>query len=121
LEEITLSEFALSINQIHSLSGLTWSQVGRIFGVSERTARWWATGYAKTPVLHFKRSKLILQQVVALNAPSPAEARTALLKTKPSGSSIFQEWLDEYRVNQAVIQYGTFDIFRDYLVAEELD
>jgi hypothetical protein len=119
LSDLVRSEFALHISDLHSLSGLTWSQVSRIFGVSERTVRWWATGYAKTPAIHSKRAKTILQQVVALKAESPAEARTILLQERETTSSIFQCWLDERRVNETVLQYGTFALFKDSLVVDE--
>lgn len=119
MNKVPLSDFALSLNELHSISGLSWSQISRIFGVAERTVRWWASGYAKTPTIHFKRLQAIVQQVVALDAASPAEARTAILSERGNDSSIFQEWMDERWVNSAVIQYGTFDIFRDSLLEDD--
>lgn len=119
LTKVSLSDFALSLNEFHSLSGLTWSQISRVLGVSERTVRWWATGHAKTPVIHSQRLSRLLKQVVAMSAESPAEARTAILAQRDCGASILQEWMDERRVNDTVIQYSTFDIFKDSLVEDD--
>lgn len=113
MKEIDLSDSALMISELHYYSGLTWNQIGRVLGVSQRTAQCWATGYAITPRIHFERAAVILRQVIALDAPSPAEARTAILATLSEGGSLFQRWLRERPMNSEVIQYSNFQLSRD--------
>lgn len=76
--------------RLHEVSGLTWDQLARLFGVSRRAIHNWAAGSKLSA-----RNEEALGQVGALLEERrdfpPAENRTWLLKGRPGGRSIFDE------------------------------
>lgn len=80
-----------TIVEFRDLSGLTASQVGRLFGVSRRSVNNWISGKPMAPD-HEERLSELLAIIRGISAPSPAERRAALLDSS-SGSSIFHQLL----------------------------
>jgi hypothetical protein len=81
---------AALVQELHSKSGLTWDQLGRIFGVSRRAVHLWAAGgqiNAKHLELLFNASAT----VSALKAESPAESKLMLFESKNNVTSIFDQ------------------------------
>jgi transcriptional regulator with XRE-family HTH domain len=75
---------AHDVLEIRFLSGLTWEELGELFGVSRRSVHNWANGEA------LKADNIILvgealQAVKELRRASSVETRLALLSRLPSG------------------------------------
>jgi hypothetical protein len=76
------------VRKLHDDSGLTWEQLGRLFGVSRRAVHLWANGGRMNSTNAETLSELVII-VSALPASSPEARRTALLASGPDGHSIF--------------------------------
>lgn len=114
MNEIPLNEFAQSIRSLHDFAGLSWSQIGRLMNSSERTARWWATGHAKTVNVVLRRSEAILAEVVGLGLETPLERRSAILRSGTDGQTMFQKWKKDSPFPEGqVLQLSSYRIFRD--------
>lgn len=78
------------VRLIHERSGLTWEQLGRLFGVSRRAVHNWAAGSRLSG-----RNAEVLARVVAMLVPranySPEENRDWLLASRAGGISLFDE------------------------------
>ncbi len=84
-----------SIRWLHVQSGLTWEQLGRIFGVSRRAVHLWATGGRMNATNGETLAELVVL-VRELPARSPADRRAALLAPDSTGHST----LDRLRTRQ---------------------
>jgi hypothetical protein len=86
----------LTVRALHQLSGLTWDQLGKLFGVSRRAVHHWAAGGRMTARNAELLSELtrIVQQ---LEAADPASRRAILLTPGDDGYSMF----DRIRSHQA--------------------
>jgi hypothetical protein len=81
----TVSE-ADQVRWLHNASGLTWDQLGKVFGVSRRAVHLWANGGRMNAVNAQTLAELVAL-VRELPARSPADARAQLLATGPDGRS----------------------------------
>jgi hypothetical protein len=85
-----------SIAKLHLESGLTWDQLGRLFGVSRRAVHLWAAGKH----MNARNIELLnaLQGLVA-GAPgqSPESRRAWLFAVGQGGRSPIDQYMDEYR------------------------
>jgi DNA-binding transcriptional regulator YiaG len=83
------------VRWIHEASGLTWDQMGRLFGVSRRTVHLWANGSGMNAA-----NSEALYELVALvrsvGGATSAERRVALLRPDEHSQSA----LDRFRQNR---------------------
>lgn len=109
------NEFSQKICELHDFTGLSWSQVARLFDRSERTVQGWAAGHTGTVEVALVRAQSILDEVVALGLTTPAERLTAILTvnpSKPHQGSLFQKWRREGTSPSPILQFSSFQIFR---------
>lgn len=78
----------VAIGELRRLSGLTWEQLARLFGVSRRSLHFWASGKPMTPSNeeHLQRVLAVLRKV---DRGSSSAMRTALLGVREDGSIPF--------------------------------
>lgn len=79
----------LPISELRDLSGLTASQVARLFGVSRRSVNNWIAGKQMAPQ-HEERLSQLLTVMRGLDGSNPEERRSALLDSS-TGTSIFHQ------------------------------
>lgn len=85
-----------SVKWLHAQSGLTWDQIGRIFGVSRRAVHMWANGGR----MNAANAELLAELVAivdSLPAASPAARRAVLLAAGAGGG---RSIVDELRARQ---------------------
>jgi DNA-binding transcriptional regulator YiaG len=101
-----------AISRLHELSGLTWEQLAKVFGVSRRTVHLWASG-ARLNAANSERLHRVLSDVERLPATNPDERRTALLSSTEGKASLYDRWrieLDEGRTNVNRSPWSTTDL-----------
>jgi len=77
-----------TVLEIRRRSGLTWEQLGRLFGVSRRSVHHWASGKAVTPE-HERMIRRMLASIRRLDRGSQAATRARLLALdKRSGVTV---------------------------------
>src|SRR5262249_52956062 len=74
--------------RLHKASGLTWDQLGKLFGVSRRAVHHWANGSRMTPRNAHLLGELT-RLVESLSGPGPEERRAQLLTPQDNGYSLF--------------------------------
>jgi DNA-binding transcriptional regulator YiaG len=74
------------VRWLHQQSGLTWDQLGRVFGVSRRAVHMWANG-SRLNATNAELLAELVSVVRALPASDPAHRRAALLATAADGRS----------------------------------
>ena len=79
--------------EIRRLSGLTWDQMARVFGVSQRTAHFWASGKPLTAANEERVSRL-LGMLRRIDRGSAAKNRAALMEPGAGGVIPFDLLLD---------------------------
>lgn len=77
-----------AIGELRRLSGLTWDQLARMFGVSRRSLHFWASGKPITPG-HEERLQRILAVLRKIDRGAAHANRTALLSAGVDGSIPF--------------------------------
>lgn len=75
------------VRWLHTASGLTWEQLGHVFGVSRRAVHLWANGGRMNAANAAKLAEFVAV-VRELPARSPADARVRLHAAGPDGSSL---------------------------------
>lgn len=85
---------AKAITKVHEDSGLTWEQLGRVFGVSRRAVHMWATGSR----VNATNTEMLLRFVDLVDQMegAPEERRTALLAIGSDGLSVLDRFRTEY-------------------------
>ena len=73
------------VSQLRRMAGLTWDLVGRLFGVSRRSAHFWASGKPMTAE-HEEHLARLLGLLAAMDAP--AEGRRAALLAVVAGEVV---------------------------------
>lgn len=66
------------VRDLHSMSGLTWTQLGSLFGVSRRAVHHWATG-GRMNAANAELLNELSARVAALGTTGPEARRDALL------------------------------------------
>ncbi|HVQ96432.1 MAG TPA: hypothetical protein VMU51_35770 [Mycobacteriales bacterium] len=74
------------VRWLHEASGLTWDQLGRVFGVSRRAVHLWANG-GRMNSINAQTLADLVAVVRELPARSPSDARAQLLAAGPDGRS----------------------------------
>ncbi len=83
------------VKRLHDVSGLTWSQISRLFGVSRRAVHNWATGGTIASV-HVERLAEIQRDVEDMRIVDDTEStRNRLLLSSGGQSSWYQSRLAE--------------------------
>jgi DNA-binding transcriptional regulator YiaG len=82
-----------AIGELRRLSGLTWDQLARIFGVSRRSLHFWASGKPMAPSNeeHLQRVLAVLRKI---DRGAASANRTALLGVCENGSLPFDLLVD---------------------------
>jgi transcriptional regulator with XRE-family HTH domain len=90
----------LTVENLRELSGLSASELGRIFGVSRRSINNWLAG---GPMAEQHQARLIQvsKVILGLAAPSPAVRRAALLDSS-EGTSLFHQMVAQAPVAQRI-------------------
>lgn len=91
--EIDSSDTALGVAELRETSGLTASQIARLFGVSRRSVNNWFVGRPMSSV-HEERLSQLLATVRSLSGRNSMEKRAELLASA-EGPSIFHQLLAE--------------------------
>jgi DNA-binding transcriptional regulator YiaG len=92
----TTTTTAASVSHLHDHSGLTWDQLGKLFGVSRRAVHMWASGKR----MNARNTELLTELLRLINsAPgSTAEERRAwLFAPRADGVTPIERFLDEHR------------------------
>lgn len=92
-----------SVRWLHAESGLTWDQLGRLFGVSRRAVHFWASG-GKLNATNVELVRRFTEVVRGLESDTPSERRNLLLTFGPDGKSIVEKFRAANLPNQLDIQ-----------------
>lgn len=98
-----LPSHAESVRWLHEASGLTWEQMGRIFGVSRRAVHFWASG-GKLNASNVEALRKFATIVRNLHADTPSSRRDTLLSFDTDGQSIVEKFRAENASHQTDIQ-----------------
>lgn len=98
------------VRWLHETSGMTWEQLGRVFGVSRRAVHLWATG-ARMNAANAEALFGLVDLVRAAPGSTPDERRAWLLRPDSGGRSA----LDRFRE----ARLGSFQINRPVLRASD--
>src|SRR5260370_15321556 len=82
-----------SVVLLRELSGLTWNQLAKLFGVSRRAVHFWANG-GRMNSIHSARLKEILLAVQSVEADSGARRREILLAPQADGRTLYESMLE---------------------------
>jgi hypothetical protein len=77
-----------AVRRLHEASGLTWDQLGKLFGVSRRAVHHWANDSRMTA----RNARLLgelTRLVESLPGPGPEDRRAQLLTPQDNGYSVF--------------------------------
>lgn len=91
--------------ELRRISGLTWDQLARLFGVDRRSLHFWASG---KPLNSSNEEKLqrLLATIRRLDRGSASENRSLVMQPQPNGLIPF-DLLVEGRLEQALALIGT--------------
>jgi hypothetical protein len=83
-----------SVILLRSLSGLTWEQLAKLFGVSRRAVHLWATG-GRMNSYHAELLGRVLSTVSMIEVDTPTRRREMILAPGPDGRTIYEALLAE--------------------------
>ncbi len=95
VESVEPQTTASMLEHVRDMSGLTWDQISKIFGVSRRSIHLWAAG-ARMSAANEARLVRLEADIAALPGTTPDERRHLLL-----GSQIGRSVFDDYRHSRA--------------------
>ena len=101
-----------AVNWVKTHSGLTWDQLGKVFGVSRRAVHLWVSG-GRMNATNARALREFAAAVEAVHASDPDAARAALLAVGTDGKSA----VDRFRARQRT---GLGDISGTPFKPEEL-
>jgi transcriptional regulator with XRE-family HTH domain len=90
--------------ELRRLSGLTWDQLARLFGVSRRSLHFWASG-AAVSASHEEQVQRVLAVLRQVDRGTAAENRALMLQPSPDGALPFDD-LAEGRFDMALAHMG---------------
>jgi DNA-binding transcriptional regulator YiaG len=82
--EASLSS-ALELARVREISGMTWDQIAKLFGVSRRAVHHWASG-DNMNAHNYEFLAAIGSTLDQLSGDGPAEKKAQLFQTRPGGS-----------------------------------
>jgi hypothetical protein len=86
---------ATAIRRLHEVSGLTWDELARAFGVSRRTVHAWANG-SKLNQTHSERLSAVARLIDSVATDSPPRTRAALHAPTSAGESPYQRLIRSF-------------------------
>jgi len=92
-----------AVSELRRISGLTWKQLGRLFGVSRRGVHLWASGKPLNAIDH-QRLMRVLDVVRGADRGTARRTRAALLDAR-EGTSAF-DLLADQRFREAHVALG---------------
>lgn len=95
------------IGELRRLSGFTWNQLARLFGVSRRSLHFWASGNAMSPANEEHLHRL-LATIRKIDRGS-ASANRAILLAASKGGAIPLDLLADHQYDQVLAAVGTSD------------
>ena len=98
---------ATMVQQLHTKSGLTWEQVGRLLGVSRQAVHLWARG-GRVNNRHIELLAQLGSIVDDLPAGDPAGRRTLLFAPRQGVPSIFDGFLRRLASAEGVVSGTPF-------------
>lgn len=99
------------VTVLRELSGLTYKQISKIFGVSERAVHLWAGGTTTPAPRHLERLGAVLEAVRALDGPDASSRRAQLLREGQGQPGIYNRWLRELAADRPAV--GDVDTLHD--------
>lgn len=110
------------VRWLHETSGLTWEQLGRVFGVSRRAVHLWATG-ARMNAANVEALFGLVDLVRAASGSTSDERRAWLLRPGSDGRSALDRVRDarlgSFQINRSVLRaIDTIDTPTDLAVSE---
>lgn len=84
-----------SLLLLRDLSGLTWDQIARLFGVSRRAMHLWASG-GRMNSYHAEELSSILTAVSAVPADTAAQRREMILAPGADGRTLYEALLERH-------------------------
>ena len=90
-----------SVLSLRELSGLTWDQLAKLFGVSRRAIHLWASG-GRMNSAHAERLAQILMVVGNIDAASSATRRDMLLAARADGRSLYESLLEDVKTGKGI-------------------
>lgn len=83
-----------SVILLRNLSGLTWEQLAKLFGVSRRAVHLWASG-GRMNSYHAELLGRVLSSVSMIEADTPTQRREVILAPGPDGRTLYEALLAE--------------------------
>lgn len=80
---------AAAIRRLHTISGLTWEELARLFGVSRRAVHAWATG-SRMNATHAARLSTLASAFASLDTGESKKTRARLMDPTASGQSEYE-------------------------------
>jgi len=96
------SNLAEAVKSLREESGLTWDQLGRLFGVSRRAMHLWANG-GRMNAAHAEALSVILRAVRGLPGSGNIDPREALLTPGVEGRSLYDEFRNRFAPDEDTI------------------
>lgn len=93
---------AEAVKSLREESGLTWDQLGRLFGVSRRAMHLWANG-GRMNAAHAEALSAILRVVRELAGSGNIDPREALLRPGADGRSMYDELRSRFAPDEDTI------------------
>ncbi|MDR2380886.1 MAG: helix-turn-helix domain-containing protein [Bifidobacteriaceae bacterium] len=93
---LAASSDAENVRWLHKNSGLTWDQLGRLFGVSRRTVHLWANG-SRMNAHNAEALAQAVSMVAGIAAQTPDDCRAALLAQVSGRTSPFEAFAAKRR------------------------
>jgi transcriptional regulator with XRE-family HTH domain len=83
-----------SVILLRNLSGLTWEQLAKLFGVSRRAVHLWASG-GRMNSYHAELLGRVLSSVSMIEADTPTQRREMILAPGPDGRTLYEALVAE--------------------------
>jgi len=96
-----------SIRWLRENSGLTWDQLGRLFGVSRRTVHLWANG-SRMNASNAEALAQAVHMVRNINAPTGDACRASLFAQDSDGLNPFEEFITKRQKARELINAPAF-------------
>jgi DNA-binding CsgD family transcriptional regulator len=90
----------MTVEQLRGLTGLSASQIGRLFGVSRRSVNNWLVGNPMAPH-HQERLSELEETLMSVAGTTPEQRRAALLDSS-RGTSLFHQLVGQVREDAVI-------------------
>jgi len=98
---------AENVRWLHENSGLTWDQLGKLFGVSRRTVHLWANG-ARMNAPNAEALAQAVRMVRQVAGQTPEDRRAAILAQTDGRTSLFEAFAASRRHSHELINAPAF-------------